>query len=91
MKQFLPEAKGTKPLPDSAHNAMPIYAYCRDLGIVPFIDLNADRGRPPVYKDDFIIGDDGVPVCWEAHDMRRNGTKSAKGRIEFKCQKINFV
>ncbi|MDL2302666.1 hypothetical protein LJC58_10015, partial [Lachnospiraceae bacterium OttesenSCG-928-D06] len=48
MKQLLPEATVTKLLLDSAHDAMPYYEYCRDHEIVPFIDLNADRGRPPV-------------------------------------------
>lgn len=44
MKLFLPEAKATKLLPDSAHGAMPYYEYCHDHRIVSFIDLNADRG-----------------------------------------------
>ena len=91
MRQFLPEAKVTRLLLDSAHDAMPYYEYCRDHGIAPSIDLNADRGRPPVYKDDFTIGDDGVPVCREGHAMRRDGTESAKGRTKFKCPKISFA
>ncbi len=91
MEQFLPEAKVKKLLLDSAHDAMPIYEYCRRHGIVPFIDLNADRGRPPVYKDDFTIGDDGVPICREGHPMRRDGTEPAKGRMKFKCSKITFA
>ena len=81
----------SKLLLDSAHDAMPYYEYCCDHGIAPFIDLNADRGRSPVYKDDFTINDDGVPVCREGHVMRRDGTESAKGRTKFKCSKISFV
>lgn len=61
MQQFLPQANVTKLLLDSAHDAMPYYEYCRDHGITPFIDLNADRGRPPVYKNDFTINNEGVP------------------------------
>lgn len=91
MKKFLPEAKVRKLLLDSAHDAMPYYEYCRDHGIVPFIDLNADRGRPPIYKGDFTINNDGVPVCREGHAMRRDGTESAKGRTKFKCPKISFA
>ncbi len=91
MRQFLPEAKVTKLLLDSAHDAMLVYEYCRDYGIVPFIDLNADRERPPVYKDDFTIGDDGVPICREGHAMRRDGAEPAKGRAKFKCSKISFA
>ena len=70
---------------------MPYYEYCRGHGIVPFIDLNAGRGRPPVYKNDFTINDDGVPVYREGHAMRRDGTESAKGRTKFKCPKISFA
>ncbi len=91
MKQSLSEANVTKLLLDSAHDAMPYYEYCRDHGIVPFIGLNAGRGRPPVYKNDFTINDDGVPVCREGHAMRRDGTESAKGRTKFKCPKISFA
>ena len=87
MIQFLPKAHVTKLLLDSAHDAMPYYEYCRDHGIVPFIDLNADRGRPPVYKDDFTINDGGVLVRREGHSMRRDG----KGRTKFKCPKISFA
>ena len=53
---------------------MPYYQYCLDNGIVPYIDLNADRGRPPVYKDDFTINEEGVPVCRQGLPMRRYGT-----------------
>ena len=91
MKQFLSEAIVTKLLLDSAHDAMPYYEYCRDHGIVPFIDLNSGRERLPVYKDGFTIDDDGVPVCRESHAMRSDGTESVKGRTKFKCPKISFV
>ena len=91
MKQFLPQAKVTKILLDSAHDSMPYYEYCLSHGIVPFIDLNIGRGRPPVYKDDFTINNDGVPVCPQGHVMRRDGTESAKGRTKFKCPRISFA
>ena len=57
MQQFLLEAKVKKLLLDSAHDAMAYYQYCME----HFIDLNGKGGRPPVYKDDFTIGDDGIP------------------------------
>ena len=91
MMQFLPEANVDKLLLDSAHDAMAYYEYCRDNGITPFIDLNGKGGRPPVYKDDFTINDDGVPICREGHTMRRDGTESIKGRTKFKCPKISFA
>lgn len=91
MKQFLPEANVTKLLLDSAHDAMAYYQYCAEHGIKPFIDLNGKGGRPPVYKDDFTIGDDGVPFCKEGFRMRMDGTESKKGRTKFKCPKISFA
>lgn len=91
MKQFLPEANVHKLLLDSAHDAMVYYEYCRSNSITPFIDLNGKGGRPPVYKDDFTINDDGVPVCREGYTMRRDGTESIKGRTKFKCPKISFA
>ena len=91
MKQFLPEANVRKLLLDSAHDAMAYYEYCRSHGITPFIDLNGKGGRPPVYKNDFTINDDGVPVCRAGYAMRRDGTESAKGRTKFKCPKISFA
>ena len=91
MLQFLPEAHVSKLLLDSAHDAMAYYEYCRDHDIQPFIDLNGKGGRPPVYKDDFTIDDDGVPICREGFRMRRDGTETAKGRTKFKCPKISFA
>ena len=91
MQQYLPDAHVTKLLLDSAHDAMAYYEYCRDHGIRPFIDLNDKCGRPPVYKDDFTIDHDGVPVCKEGLRMRRDGTETAKGRTKFKCPRISFA
>lgn len=40
MKSLLPDFIVTKLLLDSAHDAMPIYEYCKQENITPFIDLN---------------------------------------------------
>lgn len=91
MKQFLPETNVSKLLLDSAHDAMAFYQYCANHGITPFIDLNSKAGRPPVYKDDFTIAEDGVPICKEGFRMRLDGTEPKKGRTKFKCPKISFA
>lgn len=91
MKQFLTETNVTKLLLDSAHDAMAFYQYCAKHGITPFIDLNSKAGRPPVYKDDFTIAEDGVPICKEGFRMRLDGTESKKGRTKYKCPKISFA
>ena len=91
MKSFLPDFKVSKLLLDSAHDAMPYYEYCKRKNITPFIDLNGKGGRPPVYKDDFTIDTDGVPVCRAGHRMRRDGVEKNKGRSKFKCPKMNRI
>ena len=69
MKSFLPDFIVTKLLLDSAHDAIPIYEYCKQENITPFIDLNEKRGIKVKYKNDFTIGKDGVPVCKEGYRM----------------------
>ena len=63
MKSFLPDLHVSKWLLDSAHDAMPYYLYCRKNHIQLFIDLNVKRGIRVKYKNNFMIGEDGVPVC----------------------------
>ena len=89
MKSFLPDYTVSKVLLDSAHDAMPYYQYFKRENITPFIDLNGKGGRPPVYKNDFTIDKDGVPVCPSGCRMRRDGVEVAKGRMKFKCPKIS--
>jgi hypothetical protein len=91
MKSFLPDYTVSKVLLDSAHDAMPYYQYFKRENITPFIDLNGKGGRPPVYKNDFTIDKDGVPVCPSGCRMRRDGIEVAKGRMKFKCPKISHA
>ena len=90
LKSFLPDYTITKLLLDSAHDAMPYYRYCKRADITPFIDLNGKGGRPPVYKNDFTIDKDGVPICQVGLRMRRDGVEKAKGRCKFKCPNISY-
>ena len=89
MKSFLPDYTVSRVLLDSAHDAMPYYQYFKRENITPFIDLNGKGGKPPVYKNDFTIDKDGVPVCSSGCRMRRDGVEVAKGRMKFKCSKIS--
>ena len=43
MEAYLPEFRMEKLLLDSAHDAYPVYEYCRRENITPFIDLNPGR------------------------------------------------
>ena len=89
MRAFLPDYKIAKVLLDSAHDAMPYYLYFKREKITPFIDLNGKGGRLPVYKNDFTIDTDGVPICPSGFRMRRDGIEVAKGRMKFKCPKMS--
>ena len=84
MKSFLPEFNISKLLLDSAHDAMPVYQYCKRNSITPFIDLNEKRGIKVKYKDDFTIGKDGVPVCKEGRRMNHDGSEPSKNRIKYR-------
>lgn len=75
---IFPHFKVSKLLLDSAHDAMPYYEYCKRQNITPFIDLNGKGGRPPIYKNDFTIDTDGVPICKAGCRMRRDGVDKAK-------------
>ena len=85
MKSFFPDYHVNKLILDSAHDAMPIYEYCKKNGIVPFIDLNEKRGINIKYKNDFTIGKDGVPICKAGRKMNHDGTEPSKYRIKFRC------
>ena len=85
MKEFLPELHVNKLLLDSAHDAMPIYEYCKRKHITPFIDLNEKRGISVKYKDDFTIDKDGIPVCRAGLKMNHDGVEKKKYRIKFRC------
>ena len=91
MKSFLPDYTVSKVLLDSAHDAMSYYQYFKRENITPFIDLNGKGRRPPIYKNDFIIDKDGVPICLSGYRMRRDGIEVAKGRMKFKCPKISYA
>ena len=85
MKSFLPDFHVKKLLLDSAHDAMPVYEYCKRENITPFIDLNEKRGIKVKYKNDFTIGKDGIPICKEGHRMNHDGCKPSKHRLKFRC------
>ena len=89
MKAYLPELQIEKLLLDSAHDAYPVYEYCRREHITPFIDLNPGHTGHFTYKDDFTIDDDGVPVCKLGLRMHKDGYEAAKHRAKYRCPKSN--
>ena len=85
MLDLMPDISASKVLLDSAHDAHSLYEYFRKHSIVPFIDLNSKRGKPKKYKDDFLIGDDGVPICSAGRKMKRDGCEISKHRLKYRC------
>jgi hypothetical protein len=63
MKSYLPEFKIEKMLLNSAMDAFPVYDYCREQGITPFIDFKKTNNGNFKYKDDFTLDKAGVPIC----------------------------
>ena len=84
-QSFFPDFHVSKLLLDSAHDAMPYYEYCKRNNITPFIDLNGKGGIKLPYKNDFTIGNDGVPVCKEGYRMNHDGSEPSKYRLKFRC------
>ena len=73
MKAYLPEFRIEKLLLDSAQDTYPVYKYCRQVNITPFIDLNPGHTGHFTYKDDFTIDDDGVLICKMGLRMHKDG------------------
>ena len=78
-----------KLLLDSAHDAYPVYEYCRRENITPFIDLNPGHTGHFTYKDDFTIDKDGVPICKLGLRMHKDGYEAAKHRTKYRCPKAD--
>ena len=89
MKSYLKEFCVEKLLLDSAQDAYAVYDYCKENGITPFIDLNSGNTGNFKYKDDFTIGNDGVPVCKAGLRMRKDGNEPAKHRAKYRCPKAS--
>ena len=91
MKQCLPKLNVKNLLLDAAHDAMAIYEYCKEIKVVPFIDLNIRRGSKDENKDKYTIGKDGIPICTAGHKMHANGIEKVKHRAKFRCPKSNRI
>lgn len=89
MKSYLPEFRIEKLLLDSAHDAYPLYDYCRKEGIQPFIDLNIGNTGNFKYKNDFTIDANGIPHCKMGLRMHKDGHEAAKHRAKYRCPKAD--
>ena len=85
MKAFLKEANVTEALLDSAHDVMAIYQFCQKNSISAIIDLNERGGVSFKYKDTYVIGKDGIPMCQGGLKMIRDGYEKKRMRYKFRC------
>lgn len=85
MRSYLPGFHIEKLLLDSAHDAYPLYEYCKTNAITPFIDLNPGHMEHFKYKDDFTIGEDSVPVCKLGLRMHHDCVEKAKHQEKYHC------
>ena len=89
MKSYLPTFHVEKLLLDAAHDATPLYDYCKKEHIVPFIDMNKGNTGNFKYKNDFTIDNDGVPICKMGLRMHPDGYERAKHRSKYRCPKAS--
>lgn len=85
MKSYLPKFHIEKLLLDAAHDAYPLYDYCKSNGITPFIDLNPGHSEHYKCKGNFTINEDGVPVCKMGLCMHHDGVEKSKHREKYRC------
>ena len=89
MEAYLPEFHIEKLLLDSAHDAYPVYEYCKREDIFPFIGLNPRHTGHFIYKEDFTIDDDGVPVCRMGLRMHKDVYETTMRRAKYRCPKAD--
>lgn len=70
---------------DSAHDAMPIYKFLLAKGVEPFIDLNPRNLGNAIYKDDFTLSTNGIPICKKGLAMKSDGYDYTRGRRKYRC------
>ena len=89
MKSYISELNIKKLLLDAAHDAMPLYEYCKANGIIPFIDFNLGNTGHTKYKDGFTINENGVPICKMGLPMHHDGVEKARHRAKYRCPLAN--
>lgn len=67
---------------DSANDNYPTYNLCKTWNIRPFIDLNANRGKPKSIPDEITIDNDGTPICQASYWMVYWGYCSGRSRCK---------
>lgn len=70
---------------DSANDDYPTYELCREWNVIPFIDLNSNRGRPESIPKRLNIDKDGTPLCNAGFRMTCWGYSPTRHDVKWGC------
>lgn len=82
---MMPDLKITNLCLDSAHDNYPTYELCKAWDIIPFIDLNSNRGRPERIPKHVTIDTDGTPLCEAGFRMTYYGYSPSRHDTKWRC------
>lgn len=67
------------------HDNYPTYELCSEWDVIPFIDLNSNRGRPEAIPKRLNIDKDGTPLCNAGFRMTYWGYSPARHDMKWRC------
>ena len=70
---------------DSANDNYPTYELCKTWDIIPFIDLNSNRGHPKSLPASMKFSKEGVPLCSAGLEMVYQGFCKGRSRHKWRC------
>ena len=84
-RRLNPSIKVSRLCLDSAHDNYPTYELCKAWDIVPFIDLNNNRGRPKAIPRRLNVDKDGTPLCSAGFRMVYWGYSPSRHDCKWRC------
>lgn len=85
LRELLPEVSIKNLCLDSANDNYPTYELCKQWNIIPFIDLNSNRGKPASLPPSLSVSEKGVPICMGGHEMKYDGFCKSRSRHKWRC------
>lgn len=82
---MMPDLKIANLCLDSAHDNYPTYELCKEWDIIPFIDLNSNRGRPESIPKHVAVDTDGTPLCEAGFRMAYWGYSPSRHDVKWRC------
>lgn len=87
VQDLYPAFRVSAVLLDSAHDNVPMYRFCYQSNIAPYIDVNQRSEKQDGTSLPGPIGytDNGIPICAEGHEMRYDGFNPGRSRTKWRC------